>query len=64
MLEARLSDGMSLDWLKGKDFATAEAISSLLAERLIDGPKVFAGTITLTLKGRLLADYVVRKLLG
>lgn len=64
MLEARLSDGMSLDWLKEKGFATAEAISNLLAEGLIDGPKVFAGTLTLTLKGRLLADYVVRKLLG
>ncbi len=64
MLEARLSDGMSLDWLKEKGFATAEAISSLLAEGLIDGPRVFTGTLTLTLKGRLLADYVVRKLLG
>jgi oxygen-independent coproporphyrinogen-3 oxidase len=64
MLEARLSDGMDLSWLKSKGFATADAISTLIAEGLIDGTAVFSGTLKLTLRGRLLADYVVRKLLG
>jgi oxygen-independent coproporphyrinogen-3 oxidase len=64
MLEARLSDGMDLTWLKSKGFATAETISTLIAEGLIDGTAVFSGTLKLTLRGRLLADYVVRKLLG
>jgi len=64
MLEARLSDGMDLTWLKSKGFATAETISTLMAEGLIDGTAVFSGTLKLTLRGRLLADYVVRKLLG
>ena len=64
MLEARLSDGMDLTWLKSKGFATAETISTLIAEGLIDGAAVFSGTLKLTLRGRLLADYVVRKLLG
>jgi oxygen-independent coproporphyrinogen-3 oxidase len=64
MLEARLADGMDLTWLKSKGFATAETISTLIAEGLIDGTAVFSGTLKLTLRGRLLADYVVRKLLG
>jgi oxygen-independent coproporphyrinogen-3 oxidase len=64
MLEARLSDGMDLSWLKSKGLATAETISTLIAEGLIDGTAVFSGTLKLTLRGRLLADYVVRKLLG
>ena len=64
MLEARLSDGLDLTWMKSKGLATAETISTLIAEGLIDGTAVFSGTLTLTLRGRLLADYVVRKLLG
>ena len=63
MLETRLVDGLDLNWLKSKGFGSAKAISSLLAEELIDGSSVFSGLIKLTLKGRLLADYVVRKLL-
>jgi oxygen-independent coproporphyrinogen-3 oxidase len=63
MLEARLSDGMDLNWLKSKGFASAETISTLIAEGLIDGTAVFSGTLKVTLRGRLLADYVVRKLL-
>jgi oxygen-independent coproporphyrinogen-3 oxidase len=63
MLETRLSDGIDLDWLKSKGFASAETVSRLLAEGLVEGKEVFAGLIKLTLKGRLLADYVVRELL-
>jgi oxygen-independent coproporphyrinogen-3 oxidase len=63
MLETRLVEGIHLNWLKSKGFASAKAVSILLAEELIDGSSVFSGLIKLTLKGRLLADYVVRKLL-
>jgi oxygen-independent coproporphyrinogen-3 oxidase len=63
MLETRLSDGIDLDWLKSKGFARAETVSRLLAEGLVEGKEVFAGLIKLTLKGRLLADHVVRELL-
>jgi oxygen-independent coproporphyrinogen-3 oxidase len=63
MLETRLSDGIDLAWLKRFGFGDAKAVSTLLAEELIEGKAVFEGVIKLTLKGRLLADYVVRKLL-
>jgi len=63
MLQTRLVDGLDLSWLKGNGYGSAEAISTLLAEELIDDKAVFASYVKLTLKGRLLADYVVRKLL-
>jgi len=63
MLQTRLAGGVDLAWLKSKGYGSAEAISTLLAEELIDGKAVFARYIKLTLAGRLLADYVVRKLL-
>jgi len=63
MLQTRIVDGLDLSWLKSKGYGSAEAISTLLAEELIDGKAVFGQSIKLTLKGRLLADYVVRKLL-
>jgi len=63
MLQTRLIDGLDLSWLKSKGYGSAEAISTLLAEELIDGKAVFGQSLKLTLKGRLLADYVVRKLL-
>lgn len=64
MLETRLSDGIDLDWLKSKGFGSQEVISKLIASEVIDGSAVFQGVIKLTKKGRLLADYVVRELLG
>jgi oxygen-independent coproporphyrinogen-3 oxidase len=64
MLETRLAEGIDLAWLKSKGFGSQEVISNLIAEQLIDGPAVFSGTIRLTTKGRLLADFVVRNLIG
>ena len=64
MLQARTSDGIELDWLKSVGFASNEAISSLMAEALIEPSLVFKGKVKLTAKGRLLADFVVRELLG
>lgn len=64
MLELRLVDGMDLAWLKGKGFAHPEAIASLIAEELVVPSHLFEGRVVLTLKGRLLADMIVRRLLG
>ena len=38
-------------------------MAGLIADGLVDPAAAFAGTIRLTLKGRLLADAVVRRLL-
>ncbi len=64
MLETRLAEGIDLAWLKSKGFGTQEVISNLIASEVIDGGAVFQGVVKLTKKGRLLADYVVRELLG
>jgi len=64
MLEIRVAEGMDLNWLKEKGFASNQAVSELIAEELIEAKAVFSGFIKLTLKGRLLADLVVRKLLN
>jgi oxygen-independent coproporphyrinogen-3 oxidase len=39
-----------------------QAVASLIADGLIDGHAAVRGTIVLTLRGRLLADAVVRAL--
>jgi oxygen-independent coproporphyrinogen-3 oxidase len=39
-------------------------VASLIAEELVDPRGAISGSIVLTAKGRLLADYVVLKLLG
>jgi putative oxygen-independent coproporphyrinogen III oxidase len=53
------------------ELATAEldadgraAIAGLIADELIDGRAALSGSLRLTLRGRLLADAVVRRLLG
>jgi oxygen-independent coproporphyrinogen-3 oxidase len=64
MLEARISDGISLEWMKSKGFAESQVIAGLIGDELVDAKAALTGTITLTAKGRLLADFVVLKLLG
>jgi oxygen-independent coproporphyrinogen-3 oxidase len=64
MLETRISDGISLDWLKSKGFADSATVAGLIADQLIEAQTAIKGTIVLTAKGRLLADSVVLKLLG
>jgi oxygen-independent coproporphyrinogen-3 oxidase len=64
MLEARISDGISLEWMKSKGFAESQVIAGLIGDELVDAKAALTGTITLTAKGRLLADFVVVKLLG
>ena len=64
MLEARLSKGMDVAWLKENGFGEAKVLSELIADGLVEGKALIAGKLVLTLKGRLLADLVIRKLLG
>jgi putative oxygen-independent coproporphyrinogen III oxidase len=61
LLAVRIREGLAANEL------TAEgrtAVAGLIADELVDARAAFAGRIQLTLKGRLLADAVVRRLLA
>jgi oxygen-independent coproporphyrinogen-3 oxidase len=60
LLETRLREGLDRELLS---VAGRREIAGLLADELIDPKAAFAGRVTLTLRGRLLADAVVRRLL-
>jgi putative oxygen-independent coproporphyrinogen III oxidase len=60
MLAARLSEGLALDTLGA---GPRRAVAQLIARELIEPAQAFAGRLVLTLRGRLLADAVVRDLL-
>jgi putative oxygen-independent coproporphyrinogen III oxidase len=60
MLEARLVSGLAIATL-GESGRLA--VAGLMAEGLVDAPAAIRGTLVLTLKGRLLADAVVRRIL-
>ncbi|VXB26548.1 Heme chaperone HemW [Arthrobacter sp. 9V] len=60
MLEARLGTGLSVDALDG---IGRHAMAGLIADQLVDPVQAFKGRLVLTLKGRLLADAVVRRIL-
>jgi putative oxygen-independent coproporphyrinogen III oxidase len=64
MLELRLRDGLDLAVIKTLNSDHAKAISELVAAGLIEGRAALTGRAILTLQGRLLADFVLRKLLG
>jgi oxygen-independent coproporphyrinogen-3 oxidase len=59
LLGSRLADGLPVAVL---DEASRPAVAALIADGLIDGHSAIAGRIVLTLRGRLLADAVVRRL--
>lgn len=59
LLETRLSEGMAIGDLPS---ARRAGVAGLIADGLVDSGAAFAGRIRLTLKGRLLADAVVRAL--
>ena len=61
MLRLRLVEGLSLDSLD--DDGRAVAVRAM-SEGLLEGPAMQQGRAVLTLRGRLLADAVVRDLLG
>ncbi len=61
LLGVRLSDGLSVTEL---DADGRLAIAGLIADELVDASAALHGTVVLTRRGRLLADAVVRRLLG
>ncbi|MEO8283655.1 MAG: radical SAM family heme chaperone HemW [Pseudarthrobacter sp.] len=60
MLEARLVSGLAIATLGESG---RRAVAGLMAEGLVEAPAAIKGTLVLTLKGRLLADAVVRRIL-
>ncbi|MDQ0756360.1 radical SAM family heme chaperone HemW [Arthrobacter sp. B3I4] len=63
MLEARLVTGLDIPALGGLGDAGRHAVAGLIADGLVDPGEAFKGRLVLTLKGRLLADAVVRRIL-
>ncbi len=62
LLGVRLVDGLPIDVLRPEG---SEAVAGLIADGLVDGPSAMRPRrVVLTLRGRLLADTVVRRLLG
>ncbi|MDQ4501108.1 radical SAM family heme chaperone HemW [Sinomonas sp. ASV322] len=60
ILELRLASGLSIDALAPE---TRREVAGLIADALVDGPQALRGRLELTLRGRLLADAVVRRLM-
>jgi putative oxygen-independent coproporphyrinogen III oxidase len=60
LLGARIRDGLSMTELTPSG---RTAVAGLIADELVEAPAALHGTIRLTLRGRLLADAVVRRLL-
>ncbi|MCB1281557.1 MAG: coproporphyrinogen III oxidase, partial [Salinibacterium sp.] len=61
MLATRIREGLPTSELSPQG---RTAVSSLIADELVDAPAALAGRVVLTLHGRLLADAVVRALLS
>ena len=62
LLGVRLVDGLPIDGLRPEG---SSAVAGLIADGLVDGPSALRPRrVVLTLRGRLLADTVVRRLLG
>ncbi|HEX4442241.1 MAG TPA: radical SAM family heme chaperone HemW [Galbitalea sp.] len=61
LLAVRIRDGLPITEL---DAAGRHAVAGLIADELVDASGALHGTVALTLRGRLLADAVVRRLLG
>ncbi|MFM5903512.1 MAG: radical SAM family heme chaperone HemW [Microbacteriaceae bacterium] len=64
MLESRLREGVPIEVIKKANPDAAGSIAQLVAEQLIDGRQAIIGTLALTRRGRLLADAVLRRILG
>jgi oxygen-independent coproporphyrinogen-3 oxidase len=59
LLRTRIREGMPVSELLGEG---RHAVAALIADGLVDGPEAVRGRVVLTLRGRLLADAVVRAL--
>ena len=59
LLRTRIREGMPVSELLGEG---RHAVAALIADGLVEGPEAVRGRVVLTLRGRLLADAVVRAL--
>lgn len=64
LLEIRVADGLSIDLAKEVNAETSKLVAGFIADGLVEPKSALAGRLILTLKGRLLADSLVRQLLG
>jgi hypothetical protein len=60
LLSARIREGLPTSVLTATG---RRAVAGLIADGLVDAATAIHGTVVLTLRGRLLADAVVRRLL-
>jgi oxygen-independent coproporphyrinogen-3 oxidase len=63
-LEIRISSGLPIDLAKSVNPDTAKLIAGFIADGLVDAREAIGGVLKLTLKGRLLADLLVRQILA
>ncbi|RWZ61254.1 coproporphyrinogen III oxidase [Labedella populi] len=61
LLETRIADGLAIDALATEG---RTAVAGLIADGLVNGEAALRGRIVLSLRGRLLADAVVRRLVA
>ncbi len=64
LLEIRIREGISVEALKAVSADAAKIIAGLIADEMVDPKSALAGNLVLTLKGRLLADFIVRQFLA
>jgi oxygen-independent coproporphyrinogen-3 oxidase len=64
LLEIRIFDGLSIDLTKQVNQDASKLIAGFIADELVDAKAAIGGVLKLTLKGRLLADSLVRQLLA
>ena len=64
LLQIRLREGLAVQVLKDLGVYDAKVVAGLIADELIEPGAAIRGQIVLTLKGRLLADSVVRSLIA
>jgi oxygen-independent coproporphyrinogen-3 oxidase len=64
LLEIRIAAGLSIDQAKAVSPDATKLIAGFIADELVDAKAAIGGVLRLTLKGRLLADALVRQLLA
>jgi putative oxygen-independent coproporphyrinogen III oxidase len=64
LLEIRIRDGLNVDLAKQVSAHASNLIAGFIADELVDAKAAIGGVLRLTLKGRLLADSLVRQLLA
>lgn len=64
LLEIRISSGLSIELAKLVNPEATKLIAGFIAAELVDACEAIGGVLKLTLKGRLLADFLVRQLLA